>query len=92
MDYQEKLISVQQAVDMVKSGDYIVTGLGCSTAHAFFSHLHTASDRLQDVIISTCLPMRDYPCFNDPAYKNSFLHDSWFYSPSTRQGQQNRRP
>ena len=84
MDYKDKLITVQQAVDLVKSGDYIVTGLGCSTAHAFFSALHTAADRLRDVLISTCLPMRDYPCFNDPAYGESFLHDSWFYSPATR--------
>ncbi len=84
MSYKEKLITVQQAVDMVKSNDYIVTGLGSSTADAFFSHLHTAADRLQDVLISTCLPMKDYPCFNDPAYKNSFLHDSWFYSAATR--------
>jgi acyl-CoA hydrolase len=88
MDYQEKLISVQQAVDMVKSGDYIVTGLGCSTADAFFSHLHTAADRLRDVLISTCLPMRDYPCFNDPAYRKSFLHDSWFFSGATRKAHQ----
>ena len=89
MDYKEKLISVQQAVDMVKSGDYIVTGLGCSTAHAFFSHLHTASDRLRDVVISTCLPMRDYPCFNDSAYRKSILHDSWFYSGATRKAHLN---
>jgi len=75
MDFEEKLITVQQAVDMVKSGDYIVTGLGASTADAFFNHLHTAEDRLRNVVISTCLPLRDYPCFNDPAYKNSFQHD-----------------
>lgn len=84
MNYKDKLISVQQAVDMVQSGDYIVTGLGCSTADAFFKHLHTAADRLKDVTISTCLPMGEYPCFNDPQYRHAFLHDSWFYSPSTR--------
>ena len=84
MDYKDKLITVQQAVDLVRSNDYIVTGLGCSTANDFFSHLHTAADRLQNVTISTCLPMGDYPCFNDPAYKASFKHDSWFYNPATR--------
>ncbi len=84
MDFKEKLITAQQAVDMVQSGDYIVTGLGASTAHSFFSLLHTAADRLKDVVISTCLPMRDYPCFNDPQYTGSFFHDSWFYSPATR--------
>ncbi|MDI9520204.1 MAG: acetyl-CoA hydrolase/transferase C-terminal domain-containing protein [Bacillota bacterium] len=89
MDYKEKLISVQQAVDLVKPGDYIVTGLGCSTAHAFFSHLHTAADRLKDVVISTCLPMNDYPVFSDAKYANVFQHDSWFYSPSTRRAHKN---
>ena len=89
MDYTEKLITVQQAVDMVKSNDYIVTGLGCSTADTFFNHLHTAADRLRDVLISTCLPMRDYPCFNDAAYVKSFLHDSWFYSGATRKAHRN---
>ncbi|MDD4133978.1 MAG: acetyl-CoA hydrolase/transferase C-terminal domain-containing protein [Eubacteriales bacterium] len=84
MNYKVKLISVQQAVDMVKSGDYIVTGLGASTANAFFSHLHTAADRLRDVTISTCLPLGDYPCFNDIQYRHAFLHDSWFYNPATR--------
>lgn len=84
MDYKSKVITVQEAIDKVKSNDYIVTGLGCSTANDFFSQLHTAADRLRDVIISTCLPMADYPCFNDPQYKMSFIHDSWFYSPATR--------
>ena len=89
MNYKDKLITVQQAVDMVQSEDYIVTGLGCSTAGAFFSHLHTAADRLRDVTISTCLPMGDYPCFNDPQYRHAFLHDSWFYSPATRKAHHN---
>ncbi|MDD4081670.1 MAG: 4-hydroxybutyrate--acetyl-CoA CoA transferase, partial [Eubacteriales bacterium] len=89
MNYKDKLITVQQAVDMVKSEDYIVTGLGASTAGAFFSHLHTAADRLRDVTISTCLPMGDYPCFNDAQYRHAFLHDSWFYNPATRRAHKN---
>ncbi len=89
MDYRDKLISVQQAVDLVNSGDYIVTGLGASTAHAFFSHLHTAADRLRDVRISTCLPFYEYPCLLDGKYKQSFLHDSWFYNGPTRKAQAN---
>jgi len=89
MNYKDKLITVQQAVDMVKSEDYIVTGLGSSTAGAFFGHLHTAADRLRDVTISTCLPMGDYPCFNDPQYRHAFLHDSWFYNPATRRAHKN---
>ncbi len=84
MDYKSKVISVQEAIDKVKSGDYIVTGLGCSTANAFFSQLHTAADRLENVLISTCLTMREYPCLDDPKYAHVFEHDSWFYGPLTR--------
>ena len=85
MEYKDKLISAQQAIDMVESNDYIVTGLGPSTADAFFSVLHLAADQLRDVVVSTCLPFKDYPCFNDPAYAKSFLHDCWFYTAAARQ-------
>ena len=88
-DYKSKLISVQQAIDMVQSNDYIVTGLGPSFADSFFAQLHTAADRLRDVTISTCLPMNDHPCFSDPACAKSFLHDAWFYSPPTRKAHKN---
>ncbi len=84
MDYNSKLITPQQAVDMVQSGDYIVTGLGASAAHAFLSVLHTAAHRLKDVVITTCLTLQDYPCFNDPQYSGSFQQDSWFYGAAAR--------
>ena len=59
MDYSSKIISVEQALNLVKSGDIIVTGLGCSEAGAFMGQLHTIADRVKDVTITNCNPM--YP-------------------------------
>lgn len=84
MDYHEKLITVTEAISKVKSGDYIVTGLGPAGAVLFQSHLHEVADRVKDVIISTCLPMYEYPCLNDPQYRHSFIHEGWFYTGPMR--------
>ncbi len=89
MSYQDKLITVSQAIALVKSGDYIVTGLGAAGAVLFQSHLHEAAERLKDVIISTCLPPYEYPCLNDPQYRHSFIHEGWFYTAPMRKAQKN---
>jgi len=88
-----KVISVEKALEMAKSYDYIVTGLGCSGAAAFMSKLHTIADRVQDVMISHCLPLT-LPDM-EPAeiykyeYRNSFLVDGWFYAPVMRSSHKN---
>ena len=87
MDYKDKLITVQEAVNLVKSGDYIVTGLGAAGAVLFQNHLHEVADKVKDVIISTCLPMYEYPCLNDPQYRHSFIHEGWFYTGPMRKAQ-----
>ena len=84
MDYKDKLITVQEAISLVKSNDYIVTGLGAAGAVLFQSHLHEVADRVKDVIISTCLPTYEYPCLNDPQYRHSFIHEGWFYTGPMR--------
>ena len=62
-----KYISISEALDLVRSGDYIVTGLGAAEGRAFLSELHTIADRVKDVMITTCLPMGAYECIVNPA-------------------------
>ena len=38
MDYESKVISVEEALTKVKSGDVIVTGLGAAEAGAFMGN------------------------------------------------------
>ena len=88
MDYSKKIISALDAVKLVKSGDVIVTGLGCAEGRDFLSALHTVSDQVEKVKVTNCLPMSDQQFMTEP-YKNSFHIDGWFYSPTMRKAHKN---
>lgn len=84
-----KYISVNESLDLVKSGDYIVTGLGSAEGREFMTNLHTIADRVKDVVVSNCLPMGAYEFIANPAYKDSFTTEGWFYTPVLRKAQAN---
>ena len=84
-----KYITVQEALDLVQSGNYIVTGLGAAEGKEFLSHLHTIADRVQNVMVTNCLPLNNYEFMTNAAYKDSFRTESWFYTPVLRKAQAN---
>ena len=84
-----KYVTVQQALELVNSGDYIVTGLGSAEGREFMTNLHTIADRVKDVMVTNCLPMSAYEFMVNPEYKNSFSTESWFYTPAIRKAQVN---
>ncbi len=79
-----KYVTVNEALNAVKSGDYIVTGLGAAEGRLFMTELHTIAERVKDVMVSNCLPMGAYEFMVNEAYKNSFRTESWFYTPALR--------
>lgn len=88
MNYSNKVISVEKALELVKSEDVIVTGLGAGEAHDFLMHLHTIAEGINDVTVTNCLPMSDFP-FMKEEYKDRFFVDGWFYSPALRKAHKN---
>lgn len=84
-----KYITIPEALALVQSGDYIVTGLGAAEGRAFMTDLHTIADRVKDVTVSNCLPMAAYEFMVNGAYKDSFTTESWFYTPALRKAQAN---
>lgn len=84
-----KYITIEEALAVVKSGDYIVTGLGAAEAREFMTNLHTIADRVKDVTVSNCLPMGAYEFMVNAAYKDSFTTESWFYTPALRKAHAN---
>ena len=73
---------------MVKSGDVIVTGLGCSEAGAFMGQLHTIAGKVSDVTITNCNPL--YPAnFYNAEYADSFKVAGWFYATPLRKNHDN---
>lgn len=88
MSYKDKLVSIEEALDLVKSNNIIVTGLGAAEAQLFMNNIHTISDRVENVTITNCLPTSNGE-FLKPEYKNSFNIDGWFYSPPIRKAHSN---
>ncbi len=87
MDYNDKLITVSQALLKVQSGDTIVTGLAASEGRAFLEQLHTIADRVEKVKVVNCLPMLQAEYFTNPDYQGSFSVDGWFYTGPLRKAQ-----
>lgn len=89
MDFKNKIITIEQALDMIKSNDVIVTGLGSAEAQATLSQLHTIADRVSNVTTTTCLPMVNAEYFTNPKYKDTFKMDGWFYTGPLRKAHEN---
>ena len=64
-------ITIEEALELVKSNDTIVTGLGAAEARHFLSNLHTIAHRVDRVSVTNCLPMSAFP-FLEEQYKDAF--------------------
>ncbi|WP_066315776.1 acetyl-CoA hydrolase/transferase family protein [Bacillus sp. FJAT-29814] len=82
--YDAKRISVDEALTLIKTGDHIVSALAAAEPRSLLSKLHTVSERVSDIRVSTCLPILEYPYFSDPTYKDHFVNEGWFYTPAMR--------
>jgi acyl-CoA hydrolase len=82
--YGDKLISVEEALNKINPGDEIVSALAGAEPSSILEKLHTIAPRVKDITIVTCLPMGDYEYFINPAYKEKFKMEGWFYSGGMR--------
>jgi acyl-CoA hydrolase len=89
MSYNEKIISVETALEKLNSGDTIVTGLAAAEAREILTALHTIEDKVDTLTVTTCLPMASAEYFMNPEYKDTFLMDGWFYTKPMRNHQKN---
>lgn len=89
MDYKElykrKLVSVEEILSKINSGDEIVSAMAASEPQGILSKLHTIKDRVENVTVVVCLPMKNYDFFMDPSMKGHFLTESWFYTAGLRE-------
>ena len=88
MDYKSKVISLKEALNLVKSDDVIVTGLGASEAQDFMNNIYTIADRVKNVTITNCLSMAQGE-FLKEEYKDSFNIDGWFFSGPLKKAHKN---
>ncbi len=86
---EHKIISVEEALKLVKDNDVIVSGMAGAEPKLFLSKLHEVAGQVSGVRVTNCLPFENAEFFVNPAYKSSFSVDSWFYSGSLRKAHQN---
>ena len=84
MDLGKKMISVEQALSLVKSNDHIVSALAPAEGAAFLGSLHTIA-----VTVTSCLPMGNFEYMTNRAYADSFNVDGWFFTPALRKAMPN---
>lgn len=83
--YKSKLISIPEAVAMVKSNQSVATGLAGSEAVGLMTELGNHRDRLEGVHVWICLPLRSYDYAIKPEMAGHFFVENWFYGASDRQ-------
>ncbi|MCL2737065.1 MAG: hypothetical protein FWD75_10655 [Propionibacteriaceae bacterium] len=83
-DYASKIISVDQALDLVEDGDLITVGLGANEPPLFLSNLHRISDRVSNVTVSDCLATVPGEYLSEEMVRKSFVIESWFSTPLLR--------
>lgn len=81
--YNEKLISIPEAVSKVESNQKVCTAMAGSEPQGLLSELGNHKDELENVNIVSCLMMGDYD-FLKPEMKGHFLNETWFYGPGDR--------
>lgn len=84
-----KTISIQEAIDLVKSNDEIVVGMAANEPQLFMSNLHLAGNRVKNVTVTNCLPIANAEFFIDPKWRNTFYLDGWFYTNVLRKAHEN---
>lgn len=89
MDFKDKIISVEEALKKIKSNDIIVSGLAAAEAREILLNLHKIADNVENVTVTTCLPMVNAEYFTNLKYKNSFNMDGWFYTGTMRKAHKN---
>jgi acyl-CoA hydrolase len=87
--FKDKQITRDEALSKIKSGDQVISALAAAEPKGMLTDLHTIADKVQDVVVVTCLPMESYQYFIDSKYKESFSMEGWFYSPAIRKAHEN---
>lgn len=90
--YKDKVMTIDQALELVKSNDVITVGMAAAEPYEFMMNIHTISDRVKDVTITNCLPNVQGEYLTEfEKYQDSFKIDSWFYTGQLRRLQHTGR-
>ncbi|MEW5956568.1 MAG: acetyl-CoA hydrolase/transferase C-terminal domain-containing protein [Chloroflexota bacterium] len=82
--YQQKLISIPEAVSLVQSYQTIGVAMAASEPPGLLGELGRHKDRLENVTVWVCLPLRLYDFVLKPEMAGHFFVENWFYGAPDR--------
>ncbi|OQY28199.1 MAG: 4-hydroxybutyrate CoA-transferase [Candidatus Cloacimonetes bacterium 4572_55] len=88
--YQERIVSAEDAVGVIRSGDRVYVGGGCAMPHSLVKALVQRSDELEDVEITHILTIGEAP-YADPKHEKSFRVRNFFIGGNLRKAVQDGR-
>lgn len=83
--YQSKLLSIPEAVSLVHSHQAIGTAMAAAEPMGLLKELSNHRDRLDDVAVWVCLPLRLYDFILKPEMSGHFFVENWFYGAPDRE-------
>ncbi len=82
--YQRKLLSIPEAVGLVRSNQTICCAMAAAEPPGLEAELGRHKDRLENVRVWVCLPMREYDFVIKPEMAGHFFVENWFYGAPDR--------
>jgi acyl-CoA hydrolase len=83
--YRRKLVAIPEAVAMVQSHQVIGTAMAAAEPNGLLTELARHRDRLEDVTVWVCLPLRQYDFILKPEMSGHFFVENWFYGAPDRE-------
>jgi acyl-CoA hydrolase len=87
--YKEKLMTAEQALELIKDNDYMFSAQAAGEPAAILSKLqHLKKTGVKNTTLNTCLPLQYYDAFKDPEMKGVMSHNGWFFGAGLRDAHQ----
>lgn len=83
--YQRKVVSIEMALEQVKSHQEIVCALCACEPVSLLENLHSIKDRVENVSVVGAMFLNRYPFYTSAEMKGHFLLNTWFHSAGTRE-------
>ena len=82
--YDSKLITLDQALDLIKSGDCVATGFYGDETRPVFRNIHKIADRVENVTVWLNNPQEEYPFLSMPELNGKLDVITVFYGHAHR--------
>ncbi len=84
MDYKHKVITIDEVLLKIPPKCNMVFGLAPAEPKAISERLHEIYDRIENISVTTCLPLTPAPYYCDEKYSDKFNMNGWFYTNAMR--------